>query len=298
MPKKQKRVLLVLSIVLLMTIVLPAATLAQFSYTPMENIPGFGSASDFPTYITNVYKFGVWTIGICAMLMIMIGGFMYLTSAGNNAAMGKAKVIITDALIGLILALASYVILYEINPELIKVKEIHGTLPIDAGTSGNTGNGNNRNTGNGNTGAGTGNGTCNEIPGDASKDCSTANLQNSCFGNNAAQASSICNKESGGNRAIPSGVDKCRDGNSASWGLFQINLTVHKVGGLNCPSAFSGGAYTSKNHNCTVSNQGLYDQCVAAAKDPTNNINAACGISNNGAHWGQWGANSKCGFQK
>ena len=40
----------------------------------------------------------------------------------------------------------------------------------------------------------------------------------------ATQASSICNGESAGNPSLASGVDKCSDGNSFSFGLFQINI--------------------------------------------------------------------------
>lgn len=99
--------------------------LAQFNYTPMEKIPGFeGISGSFPEYILSVYRFGIWTIGIAAMLMIMIGGYMYITSAGNTASMGKAKGIITDAIIGLLLAFTAWLILYTINPELVKIKSI------------------------------------------------------------------------------------------------------------------------------------------------------------------------------
>jgi len=94
------------------------------SYTPMEEIPGFGKPTDFPEYLMAVYKFGLWIVGLSAMLMILIGGYMYLTSAGNNAAMGTAKKIITDAIAGLILALVSWILLYAINPDLTIFKAI------------------------------------------------------------------------------------------------------------------------------------------------------------------------------
>jgi hypothetical protein len=64
------------------------------------------------------------------MFMIMVGGYMYMTSAGNSASTGKAKGIITDALIGLILALCSWILLNTINPDLNIIK-----LP-ESGTTG------------------------------------------------------------------------------------------------------------------------------------------------------------------
>jgi hypothetical protein len=94
----------------------------SLSYTPMEEIPGFGRPQSLPAYIKAVYQFGLWGIGISALLMIMIGGYMYLTSAGNNASMERAKKIIWDAIAGIVLAMVSYLLLYIINPDLVKIK--------------------------------------------------------------------------------------------------------------------------------------------------------------------------------
>ncbi|MDQ1283822.1 MAG: hypothetical protein QG620_170 [Patescibacteria group bacterium] len=108
----------------------PALVSAQFTYTPMEKIPGFETAGgDFPAYILAIYRFGLWTVGIAALLMISVGGYMYITSAGNNAQTGKAKGIITDAIIGVLLALTSYLLLYTINPDLVQIKILSTTAP-------------------------------------------------------------------------------------------------------------------------------------------------------------------------
>lgn len=111
----------------------------SLSYTPMEEIPGFGKSGDFATYVTNLYKFGIWTVGIAALLMIMLGGFMYITSAGNTSSMGKAKTIITDAIIGLIMALTAYILLNTINPALLTIKKLSGTTSTSSTDSGKTG---------------------------------------------------------------------------------------------------------------------------------------------------------------
>jgi hypothetical protein len=66
------------------------------------------------------------------------------------------------------------------------------------------------------------------------------------------------------------------------------------VDGLNCPAAFSGGAYTASNHNCRVTNRTLYDQCVAAATTASKNIAVACRLSSNGTNTGPWGAARRC----
>lgn len=105
---------------------------ANTTYVPMENIPGAESqmTGDFYTYISGIYKFGIWAVGIAAFFMIIFGGFMYITSAGNNASMEKAKGVITDALVGLLLAMLSYLLLYIINPDLVRINPAStGTTP-------------------------------------------------------------------------------------------------------------------------------------------------------------------------
>ncbi|HCU70761.1 MAG TPA: hypothetical protein DIC35_03315 [Candidatus Moranbacteria bacterium] len=121
----------------LLFIAMPALdVLASFDYTPMEKIPGVTTDGNFCNYISAVYKFGIWVIGICAMFMIIIGGYMYIMSAGNNASMGKAKGVIFDAIVGLLLAFFSYLILYEINPDLTQINGICGTKGGGAATGG------------------------------------------------------------------------------------------------------------------------------------------------------------------
>lgn len=122
-------------VIFFLTPALVFAATSSTNYQPMENIPGFESETvsgvDFYTYIQAVYKFGIWGIGIAALLMVVIGGFMYITSAGNNSSMEKAKGVITDAIVGLLMALLSYLLLYIINPDLVRIKKIE---PISLST--------------------------------------------------------------------------------------------------------------------------------------------------------------------
>jgi len=115
----------------------------SFKYTPMEEIPGFGKPTTYEAYVLAIYKFGLWTVGISAVLMISIGAFMYITSAGNTSQSGKAKGIIVDAIIGVVLALLSYIALYTINPNLVRINPLPtsgaaGTPGAPNGPSGTT----------------------------------------------------------------------------------------------------------------------------------------------------------------
>lgn len=100
-----------------------ASISADAQYTLIETMPGVGDAGqsvDFPDYITGLYNFALAFVIVSALLMITIGGFYYIVSAGNQAQAGTAKKIITDALIGLIVVFVTWLVLYTINPDLLK----------------------------------------------------------------------------------------------------------------------------------------------------------------------------------
>ncbi len=90
-----------------------------FQYTLLEKVPGTDNVgSDLGSYLKALYNVALILVTLSAVLMISIGGFMYLTSAGNTSQASNAKGIIQDALIGLVIALLAYLILYVINPDL------------------------------------------------------------------------------------------------------------------------------------------------------------------------------------
>jgi len=64
------------------------------------------------------YYFIIGVAGLAAFVMLVWGGFQYLTSAGNPTAIGDAKDRIKSALLGLLIILISWLILQVINPEL------------------------------------------------------------------------------------------------------------------------------------------------------------------------------------
>lgn len=80
-------------------------------------------------YLGGLYRFGIYIAAILAIVMIMIGGFLWLTSAGNSSQVGTAQSYITSALVGLFLLLAAHLLLYTINPALVRLKPIAVRLP-------------------------------------------------------------------------------------------------------------------------------------------------------------------------
>ncbi len=98
-------------------------------------IPGSGQAvtkvTGMAEYLVSIYKFGLATIGILAMGMIMVGGFLYITGSYSGM-VGKAsdgKEIIKSALIGLAIGLLSWLLINTIDPNLTKIKDVLLTPP-------------------------------------------------------------------------------------------------------------------------------------------------------------------------
>lgn len=100
----------------------PTATSSSGNYIPLVEIPGVDTGN-FLNYLRDIYNFLISVVGILAMAALVYGGFRYLTSVGNPAAVEDAKDIINSAVIGLVLALGSWLILNEINPDILVLKK-------------------------------------------------------------------------------------------------------------------------------------------------------------------------------
>jgi hypothetical protein len=90
--------------------------------SPVEStVEGFfrGRVGDIASYLDIIYNFLVSAVGMVAATMIMIAGFQYLTAGGDSSKVDAAKKRIGSAMLGLILVLASYVLLNTINPNLV-----------------------------------------------------------------------------------------------------------------------------------------------------------------------------------
>lgn len=70
-------------------------------------------------YIGGIYQFLIGIVGVVAALMIMYGGYLYITSRGDKDRAKEGRRRILNAVIGLVLAFGSYLILFVINPSLV-----------------------------------------------------------------------------------------------------------------------------------------------------------------------------------
>lgn len=70
-------------------------------------------------YIAALYRWAVPVGAVLATIVIMVAGVIWLTSAGTGS-LSTAKDWITNAILGLMLLVGSYVILNLVNPELVR----------------------------------------------------------------------------------------------------------------------------------------------------------------------------------
>jgi len=75
-------------------------------------------------YISGLFRYAIPVAAVLAVVMMMIGGLQWLTSAGDSGKVGAAKKRITGAAVGLALILGSYLLLYTVNPELVSLRAL------------------------------------------------------------------------------------------------------------------------------------------------------------------------------
>lgn len=95
----------------------PSFTIGDTTYTLDFNMP-------LNRLIAWFYYFIIMLSGLAAFVMLVWGGFGWLTSVGNPSKISEAKERITSALLGLLIILASWLVLRVINPDLLTL-----TLP-------------------------------------------------------------------------------------------------------------------------------------------------------------------------
>ncbi len=78
---------------------------------------------DVPTIIGNIIKAVLGVVGGLALLMLVWGGFQWLTSAGNAEKVKKGTGAMMWALIGLLITLSSYVLLSIVFRKFLGLNE-------------------------------------------------------------------------------------------------------------------------------------------------------------------------------
>ena len=124
--EKIKRILLGASLLAILFLILsptaPALAEEGDNYqllAPLLDLKELETDNILKEYVPFVFKLAVGIAAVFAVLMIVLGGIQYMsTDALQGKEDGKKRV--TNAIKGLILVIAAWLILYTINPNLLK----------------------------------------------------------------------------------------------------------------------------------------------------------------------------------
>lgn len=95
--------------VLALALVPTMASASAFSIEDIGTTIGLGTA-DLKDTVVNIIQWVLGILALVAVVMIIIGGFQWMTAAGSEERIEKAKKIISSAVIGLIIVLLAWAI--------------------------------------------------------------------------------------------------------------------------------------------------------------------------------------------
>lgn len=113
------------------------------------------AAADFSAYLADLYNWVSIIISVLAILMMIYGGYLYMTSGGNQEITKKAKDVIIGAISGIVIVGLTYLFFQTVNPDVFKgmpslnslaQKSQQAQTSIGKGTSTNTNQNTNKST--------------------------------------------------------------------------------------------------------------------------------------------------------
>jgi len=119
---------MVLIMIMSAVILIPNISKADTIIGGLENVAT--TAEDLPTgnvdigeAVGSIIQFFLGFLGILAVILFLYAGFLYMTAGGEEAKITKAKAYMKNAVIGIVIIMASYIIVYfvitEIQSELL-----------------------------------------------------------------------------------------------------------------------------------------------------------------------------------
>lgn len=309
-------------LIALLVFALPAVTYAQFPFFgPIipdcgQNNPnalGWGAVLEV---VNNIIALLITVLVVfVAPLIIAWAGFLLVAYSVNPAGKERARSLLINLVVGLVIALAAWLIVNTImialTPNSFNVGGVQKTWfqivtsggasrcldisaqPLPTPTPGSGGSGGISTAPSGSAGACT-------VP--SSGACAELNMR-PMFGSAAGQAAQICAAESANGTLLEG--DRIRApspdaGRAVSFGLFQINVSANRIGGLNCPAAFNMQYRGSNTGQIEIIDDALYNQCRTAALDPAQNIATAhqiyTSLGNRFGTTAGWTSASRCGI--
>ncbi|MEK7516207.1 MAG: hypothetical protein AAB562_01275, partial [Patescibacteria group bacterium] len=69
-----------------------------------------GTTTTLPVIIGKIIAVGIGLVGVIFLVLMVYGGFLWMTARGDEQKVEKSKDLITAAVIGLVIVLAAYII--------------------------------------------------------------------------------------------------------------------------------------------------------------------------------------------
>ncbi|MEK7090147.1 MAG: hypothetical protein AAB930_01015 [Patescibacteria group bacterium] len=110
-----------ISVLLVLAIFLIASNSDAQGVTSGSGVIKLPAGGQFAKFIKWLFPAILTTAAILAVVMIIIAGFQWVTAYGNTSKIEDARDRIFNAIIGLILAFAAWLILNTINPALVNL---------------------------------------------------------------------------------------------------------------------------------------------------------------------------------
>jgi len=89
-----------------------------------------GGTGDISVFINGLFKFALVIGALGAVLRLTYAGYLYMGQADMWSHKGEAKKIIGDVTLGLLLLLGIWLILNQINPDILKMNALKNITPI------------------------------------------------------------------------------------------------------------------------------------------------------------------------
>lgn len=119
------------SISLLIPFFVHAQGFVPLAKTPEgSKLAQLSTSRDFSGFINGLFKFAIAIGAIGAVLRLAYAGYLYMGQSDMWSQKGVAKGIIQDVTLGLLLLLSIYLILFQINPDILKLTAFERITPV------------------------------------------------------------------------------------------------------------------------------------------------------------------------
>lgn len=110
---------------------LPAVALAQleesnFGFDNFASATNLGTDVPVVQTVANIINILLGFLGVIAIVLILIGGFKWMTSQGNEEKIGEAKKLLGAGVVGLVIIFVAYALAYFIVNQLANATNARG----------------------------------------------------------------------------------------------------------------------------------------------------------------------------